>query len=114
MSSKVKKKCYIKLKFIYLSKYPSFSLCTHTHMIFMRRKDITLSPPSICYNQLAHKLQHAVRMADIGAYKGPCKCISKHSMFSDIIGKAANLFDFDKSLIVMARPLEASVSEKAR
>ena len=40
-------------------------------------------------------------------------CLSKHSEISDIIGKAADLLDFDKGQMVMALRLGASISETA-
>lgn len=42
-------------------------------------------------------------MADVVAYKAPIHCISKHSVISDIIGKAEYLSDIHKGQKVMAQ-----------
>ncbi|KFM63820.1 hypothetical protein X975_04212, partial [Stegodyphus mimosarum] len=49
--------------------------------------------------------------ADAGVYKAPVNCFSTCIMFSDIMGKAADLSDFDKGHIVMAQLLGTLISE---
>ena len=51
--------------------------------------------------------------AYVGVYKGAMHCLSKHSAISDIIRKAADLSNFDKGEIGMARRLGTSISETA-
>ncbi|KFM72688.1 hypothetical protein X975_11519, partial [Stegodyphus mimosarum] len=57
---------------------------------------------------------HYVCMADVGVYKEAMHCLSRHSAISDIMGKAADLYDFNKGQIITARRLGKSISEMVR
>lgn len=52
---------------------------------------------------IAQKQNHGTCATDIAAYKVFTNCISKHSVINDIPGKTADLSDFDKCQIVIAR-----------
>ncbi|GFV57322.1 hypothetical protein TNCV_968831 [Trichonephila clavipes] len=52
-------------------------------------------------------------MADIGIYKMPMHCLSISCVFSDIMGRAADLSEVDKVQIVLAGYLKKLISKMA-
>lgn len=77
-------------------------------------KPIILWSFYIYKNKLAQKKNHGACKIDIGIYRASTYSILTHSVISGIKGKAGNLSDFDKSQIVTARRLGASLTETVR
>lgn len=72
----------------------------------MHSSVITLRPPSVYNNKFAQKQNQKVSTTNVVVWKAPIYYIPKHSMISDIMGKAVDLSNIDKDQIVISRQIE--------